>query len=654
MHCEDITCEWGELCPISETLLLILVLLFRKGLIFMKCPHCGHWNRASFPRCFRCGTPLPQDLPDQSAVPAAPVQEGPGKIYIQINEEGKSTSPRDARDTLAEEMKELAARKNRGELAQQQLRMESTQQGFAPIGRTVQTMNGRSIYHTAQNTSFSTDAQPVEGDVRPDAIPIISANPIEYDEFGDEGPRRISGMTMRQMKVRRRFGLRRFTRFSAIFLMVGALIFGIIQLISYFTQKNREIPLQDRVYFLSYSGPQKSDALPEHERVLISPTIYNEMPAHLIKIPGEEGQIIWLSELRKNVPVVGGYASIEVPDYTWYEDQEHITAETATAVLTPYLKTSAGEQKPMGTISYEVDIPLSPLDLISPSSTFQEVSTQMYQIEIAVAAGSTVTINGETLSDLVNTNQGLITYQATVAPIGNNEIIITARAPYCRENSISLILYRHPQQIRLDLAADTGNTWRPGWVDDTTKEPDAKGKYPQEEQKMTIRGTTVSWANIQVLSDHRNLDLTNLAKDGTFSFEAIFSHIGTNTIIIEASAPGYETSVVQHDVYYVPVADIYSRKAWDMDMNYTDYLNNMERRVANTQIYQCVGEIIEIKSEKPQMAVLKLKSNYDRTVLIRNYTNDNWKVGEKYKIFADAFSVYDGAPWLNGRYSYLQ
>ena len=24
----------------------------------MRCPNCGHWNRASFPRCFQCGAPL--------------------------------------------------------------------------------------------------------------------------------------------------------------------------------------------------------------------------------------------------------------------------------------------------------------------------------------------------------------------------------------------------------------------------------------------------------------------------------------------------------------------------------------------------------------------------------------------------------------------
>ena len=40
--------------------------------------------------------------------------------------------------------------------------------------------------------------------------------------------------------------------------------------------------------------------------------------------------------------------------------------------------------------------------------------------------------------------------------------------------------------------------------------------------------------------------------------------------------------------------------------------------------------------------------------LLRNYTYDNWIVGKRYKIFGDAYGIYNGAPWLNGRYSYIQ
>ena len=603
----------------------------------MKCPNCGHWNRASFPRCFRCGTPL---TPEDAAQERPGIPEQSAKVYIQINEEGKATPTMDERDKLAIEMKNLLARKQKGELEQQRLRESGAQQGLAPTGRSVQTLTGHSPFPLPQNTSYSSDGPEVEGNVRPDAIPVVSQRTIGYDDAPDfrdtystGSARQPRAVKTRRFKTGRHYGFHRFLRVLLILVLLGGAGFagyrwGVKPLI------------------LDKMTP------PLQEQVIISQSILNDMPAHIIRLPGEEGQNIWIKELKKSYPVVGGYATIEVADYTWYENSESVTQETVTATLTPYLKTNAGEQKKMDQVSFEVEIPLSPLTLVSPSSTYVEVSTALYNIQFEVAENSAVTINGEDFSDLVSTQNGLISYNVSVSPIGENPITIVTRSQYYRENSMTIILYREPQQIRLDLAADIATRYSPNLVEDKTQEPNAKGEYPLIEPNMTVRGTTVSWATITVRSPYKNLDTTQLALNGSFSFEAVFDKIGDNTIIIEASAPGYKTSVVKHNVYYVPIAAIYTRKAWDMNTQYTDYLNNSERRIANTQIYVCSGVITEIRSTKPQMAIMKLNSTQDRTVLLRNYSNDTWTVGTEYRIFADAYGIYDGAPWLNGRYTY--
>ena len=617
----------------------------------MKCPNCGHWNRASFPRCFRCGTPLPQEEAQKApAQQQANAPAGPSKVYIQINEEGRATAAMDERDKLASEMKDLLARKQRGEAEQRRLRENSVQQGLAPSGRRVQTLTGRTPFPLPQNTSYSTtvEKEEIEGDVRPDAIPVVSQRTIEYNEYDDDPVQytaaRGKGMKRRKVKMHRHFGLRRFGRVAAIVLLVAGIGFLGYQFGYKTLFGNREqAPLQDRA--------------------IITPSIYNDMPAHIIRIPGEEGQSIRIAELKgQRFLVVGGYATFEVPDYRWYEDAATVTQEEVQVTLSPYLQTGAGEEKPLEKISYEVEIPLSPLTLISPSSPYMEVSTALYQIQFEVAENSTVYIyrngmdesNRENLSDLVNNQNGSLSYNVSVSPIGANEITIVTRAQYYRENSMTITLYRAPQQIRLDLAADIATRWSPGYVDDTTKPVDEKGNYPQMEERMTVRGTTVTWANIQIKSPYANLDLTRLALDGSFSFEAVFDHIGNNTIVIEASAPGYQTSVVEHTVYYVPIAAIYTRKAWSMDDQYSDYLNFSEKRIANTQIYLCEGTITQIISERPAMAIMSLKKNPERTVLLTNYSNDTWKVGTTYRIFADAYGLYNGAPWLNGRYTYEQ
>ena len=39
-------------------------------------------------------------------------------------------------------------------------------------------------------------------------------------------------------------------------------------------------------------------------------------------------------------------------------------------------------------------------------------------------------------------------------------------------------------------------------------------------------------------------------------------------------------------------------------------------------------------------------------LLITNYSNDTWVLGKQYRIFGDAYGLYNGSPWLSGRYTY--
>ena len=152
----------------------------------MKCPQCGHWNRDSLPRCFRCGAEL-----NASAQPASTWQETmrreqQQKVYIRIDDEGRSTAETDARETLAREMNKLQERKERGKARQRTLREEGARQGLAPSGRSVENYTSRgSFYSQAQDTHYiSQDGQEVEGDVRPDATEVKSTM-FRFD-YGDD------------------------------------------------------------------------------------------------------------------------------------------------------------------------------------------------------------------------------------------------------------------------------------------------------------------------------------------------------------------------------------------------------------------------------------------------------------------------------------
>ena len=85
----------------------------------MKCPQCGQWNRASFPRCVQCGCEL-------SATGDAPgwkssLKDDKAKEFIRVDEYGDAVSMPDEREVLAQEMQELKVRKQEGQELQRQM-----------------------------------------------------------------------------------------------------------------------------------------------------------------------------------------------------------------------------------------------------------------------------------------------------------------------------------------------------------------------------------------------------------------------------------------------------------------------------------------------------------------------------------------------------
>ena len=87
----------------------------------MKCPACGHWNKPSFPRCFKCGMPL---LKNEAATPAwrenlsEPSSKKMHIVYddsMPQEENIKTVMPLAENETLAAEMTRLKERRSRPE-----------------------------------------------------------------------------------------------------------------------------------------------------------------------------------------------------------------------------------------------------------------------------------------------------------------------------------------------------------------------------------------------------------------------------------------------------------------------------------------------------------------------------------------------------------
>ena len=609
----------------------------------MRCPNCNQWNRANLPRCFHCGTEFRQH---EAVTPSwrAQLKDGKAKEYIRVDEDGDISVSPDDREVLAAEMAELKARKEAGQQLQDRLRAEAESRTTAPVVHVnipAEPPKEEEPFGLTEEGVTRTEESPVpeSAEETPAEAPtpfrrsrnprgtrvVLASSQWEdsraYDPVVDAMQQNNVFQTPPNLKElgplpSRRMSHRRLIRLITLFLVIG--VVGLVGLLG----------------FTVYQGQMEKER--EKNRALVTASIINDQAAHTILIPGEDGQQIFISneEIRASYPVVGGFATIEIADHVWYENIENITEESMSVTLLPYVKT-ASRQKPLEPITYDIVIPLSPIQLVTPEQLRTEVTTAMYSMLFNVRPESRVTINGVDVSDTVN-ERGELTYNATVQPIGDNVYHVSVRSPYCRDNTMTVTLFREVQEIPLDLSATT---------------------YTSTSKKVIpIDCTTIPGAEIDILSPYTDLKITDLDTTGQFSFNAVFDHIGYNTISITASYPGKKTSRVDYTIYYVPSPDDYTIKAWPLnrDAEYSELLNNIESRAAKSTVYLGVGTIAYfVSDQKPQLAVMYCSDDgLTRPVLLENQTKTTWKVGEYYKIYCDAYGVYNGMPWLIARYTY--
>lgn len=604
----------------------------------MKCPECGKWNRASFPVCQYCGTPLNHGE-EAPAWRTTLKDDGPAKSYIRVDEDGYAESTPDARDQLAKEIAELKLRKAAGSIRQRRMRSENQQRDAASSNMTMQTEARSNTFwdladdptttvQPARPARNAAPSQTQQGTGRTHTVQGTSADPFStsrsYDPMWSaeemsaswQLPKLPVDKHLTAKLPSRRRGFRNLLTFLLIIVAIGVVGMGAYLGIQMYNTQQAQLRAKNAA--------------------IVTASIKDDLAAHTIRIPGEEGAQIYIRELHTSYIVTGGYATVVVADHIWYDGIETIDRETLEVTLTPFLKTASGKQQPLDPINYTVTIPLSPITLITPSSNRHEVATQLFTIEFEVRPGSIVTINDKNLSDTVSSDSGLVSYNATVQPNGDNKFVITCRSQYCRENKLELILYREPQEIALDLAANTA--------------------LSTSDSSLEIVATTVPGAYVEVLSPHSDLNISKVDTTGEFSFYAMFDRIGHNTITITSSMPGRKTSVVNYEVYYVPTAFEYTPKAWPThDAEYNELLGNIQMRADRQQIYVIKNASpAYFVSNRPQMAVFYAGENNTRPILLENFSNTVWDTEHKYDIYADVYGSFDSMPWMCARYTYTQ
>jgi len=352
---------------------------------------------------------------------------------------------------------------------------------------------------------------------------------------------------------------------------------------------------------------------------------------HAITFYGEDGNSVFIKELGHSYLLTGGLARIEVADSSWFhEDPENL--EAAVITMTPILENENGAKTYLPPLKLTVDVPHSPLTLISPSSDFQQVVNSIHPLQLQVVPGSKVLINGEDVTDVVDF-AGMLSANINVG-YGDNNISILVSTPKHKETRKDIVLYREPQDIPLEPSMTLPKT--------------------SSRDTMTISGTMDPSATLVVDTAHV-ADSIKVDQDGSFSFKAKFTVIGDNTVTFRAQKPGLTDSVVTVNVNYVPTLNEYSRRAWKMD--YKNLL--LTYRQWFGKIFLCKGPIVEIlQEETPPLIVMNVGTeDAPQYVILDNASSTaSPTVGVTYTAYADVagngnyFYGEDYCPRLTARY----
>ena len=352
--------------------------------------------------------------------------------------------------------------------------------------------------------------------------------------------------------------------------------------------------------------------------------------AHALIFYGEDGDLIYLPELDKSLSICGGVARLEIADADWFgEDVSEY--DYADISFTPVLIQQNGRETQLPLVEYTIEVPQSPLEIISPATNDVSVVTSSYPLQIQVVPGSSLFVNGEDLTDRVD-RSGAFSGNVSVRPIGDNTYTVIVRTPRHKETRYDVTIYRQKFDIEIEL--------------------DSEVSTQCSENTMPIKGRCEPGAAITVdtpyLEESLQLDVTT----GEFSFIAEFEHLGDNVVRFRATMDGRQDAVISFTVNYKPTLAQYSANAWKMDYEQLrKYFENWIERV-----FLCKGTIVDVFTEEGvEYMVMDVGTSGDQQlVILENYTGISPSIGPRYAAYADVtgrhFYQSNYYPMLAARY----
>ena len=344
---------------------------------------------------------------------------------------------------------------------------------------------------------------------------------------------------------------------------------------------------------------------------------------HTLTYYGEKGDIIYIPELQKNYTIESTNVRIAIPDRTFTVEDPN--AATITVELHPVLYPLGKKSQELEIVSYAIQIPLSPLAVLQPEDGHGKTYQSFYLIKVQVDPGSTVSINGNDVTDLIDA-ENIISHNVEVEPIGSNRIGISVSTPGYRTHTKHVVVERPYMDIPIEISTNAP-------ISSTAR-------------AVTITGKTTPGASLQVSP---SVESVSVEDDGEFTIKIKMTKYGENAYTLTASMPGKESSSIDHSIVYSPNLDEYSRNAWKMEYDHV----RVNQSAFQGRIFMCPGKIVDTLSDNPYIFTFNVGTEEKpKLIAIEMIKTNPFELDpdKQYDVYADLDGDYEGYLRFNGRF----
>ena len=365
------------------------------------------------------------------------------------------------------------------------------------------------------------------------------------------------------------------------------------------------------------------------ERVMLDGALW-----HKITFYGEDGERVMLTDPQESKAILNGTAEFFIED-SYFLSQKDEDERQITVSLKAVLYATDGTQTDLSVDEYTITLPDSPLKVISPAQQDTTTNENRIPIKLKTTPGSRVLINGDNVSDYLDTS-GYLSLSVKLDPIGTNNIDIVIETPGHYQTQYTLRVNR--PEIPITFTLDT--------------EPPANTYDDSLQFTGQIEPGTSIETDAKLSGD---ADSITVGADGSFDFTVAFSRYGENLITLNLSTPDGRTAQVVYSINRTPKKNTYSSKAWAIDYSYLSSSTN----ALIGKVYMCQGTVVsKLDVEGESYYEFNVGTSEAPQIIIIEYTTDQFlgytsikelQVGTVYTLFADVIGTYNDYPLLVAR-----